>query len=70
MKCDICIHRKFHSAGSWWSVAEGGDDPYNYEYCSKDHWCGDSSIPQSEESVDMKDQFINCPDFEMNLKNF
>lgn len=32
MKCDFCINKKDHSAGSWYAVAEGGDDPYNYEY--------------------------------------
>jgi hypothetical protein len=65
MKCDNCEHRKFHSAGSWWSVAEGNDDPYNYEYCYKGYWCGDNSIPQCEEAeaVGMKDQFIDCKNF-------
>jgi hypothetical protein len=63
MKCDTCQHRKFHPADSWYSVAEGGDDPYNYEYCNEGHWCGDSTEPQSEEAVGMEDQFINCPDF-------
>jgi hypothetical protein len=62
MKCDNCIHKKFHSAGSWYSVAEGGDDPYNYEYCYKGHWCGD---PQIEETVNMEDPFNECPDFTM-----
>lgn len=69
MKCDNCKNKKFHSAGSWWSVAEGGDDPYNYEYCSKNHWVSDSSIPQSEESVGMEDQFADCIDFEISKLN-
>ena len=63
MKCDSCEHKKFHPAGSWYAVAEGGDDSYNYEYCNKDHWCGDSSEPQSEDAVGMEDQFINCHDY-------
>lgn len=63
MKCDNCIYKKFHSAGSWHAVAEGGDDPYNYEYCNEGHWCGDSSEPQCKEAVGMEDQFIDCKDF-------
>ena len=64
MKCDTCKNKKFHVAGSWYAVAEGGDDPYNYEYCGKFHWCGDSSEPQNKEMVGMEDQFINCKDYE------
>lgn len=65
MKCDNCRFRKYHSAGSWRSVAEGGDDPYNYEYCEKGHWIGDSSEPQSKEAENMEDQFINCTNYEL-----
>jgi hypothetical protein len=61
MKCDDCKHKKFHSPGSINSVAEGRDDPYNYEYCNKDHWCGDNTIPESINPL--KDQWINCKDF-------
>ncbi len=63
MKCDDCAHRLFHSAGSWYSVAEGGDDPYDYEYCAKHHWVGDSTEPQKEEDVGVEDPYINCPDY-------
>jgi hypothetical protein len=64
MKCDKCKYKKFHSAGSWYAVAEGGDDPYNYEYCAKEYWCGDSTIPTCEEDVDKDDPYIDCKDFE------
>ena len=64
MKCDNCKYRKFHSGGSWYAVAEGNDDPYSYEYCSKGHWCGDSTEPQSEEAIGVEDQFIDCTDFQ------
>jgi hypothetical protein len=63
MKCDKCKHHKFHPAGSWYAVAECGDDPYNYEYCEKGHWIGDTSEPVSEETIGMEDQFLNCKDF-------
>jgi len=63
MKCDKCKHQKFHPAGSFYAVAECGDDPYDYWYCSKDHWSGDNSIPVSKEAVGMPDQFIHCKDF-------
>lgn len=66
MKCNNCKHRKFHSAGSWYAVAEGGDDPYNYEYCNKGHWMGDSTEPQQEEDINADDPYINCPDFIFN----
>ena len=64
MKCDNCKHRKFHPAGSWYAVAEGGDDPYNYEYCDRGEWSGDSTIPVREENVGKEDQFINCEKYE------
>jgi len=63
MKCDNCKYKEFHSAGSWWSVAEGRDDPYNYEYCSKGHWSVSCEIPQSPEQEEMDDSWINCPNF-------
>lgn len=68
MKCNNCKHKKFHPAGSYYTVAECGDDPYSYEYCSKEHWCGDSTIPVSEENVGKEDQFADCPDYEQ-IKN-
>ena len=64
MKCDNCKYRKFHPAGSWYAVAEGGDDPYNYEYCDKGHWCGDSTIPQSKSAVGKEDHWAKCKDYE------
>jgi hypothetical protein len=63
MKCDTCKNRKYHPGGSFYAVAEGGDDPYNYEYCNKGHWCGVPDEPQCEEAVGMEDQFINCSDY-------
>ena len=65
MRCDNCKHRKFHKGGSWYAVAEGGDDPYDYEYCDKYHWVGDMEIPQSEEAVGQEDQFEECTDFQI-----
>ena len=67
MKCDTCIHLKFHSAGSWYAVAEGGDDPYNYNYCAKDHWCAEPQITASEEQIGMDDQWVDCKDYDFKL---
>ena len=39
-KCDSCNWKGYHTAGSFVSVAEGGDDPYGYEFCGKEHWHG------------------------------
>ena len=44
MKCDTCKFKLFHSAGSFQSVSEGGDDPYSYEYCAFGYWCGGEEI--------------------------
>lgn len=63
MKCDTCQYKKFHPAGSFYAVVEGGDDPYDYEYCAKYHWVGDSTEPQSPEAVGIEDQFADCADF-------
>lgn len=65
MKCDSCKHKKFHPGGSWYTVAEGGDDPFPYEYCSKFHWGGD---PIEEETISEEDPFINCQDYEEVIK--
>lgn len=66
MKCDNCKHKKFHPGGSWYSVAEGGDDPFPYEYCSKLHWCGDPI--DNNEPVIVDDPYINCKDYEEHIK--
>ena len=66
MKCDTCKHKKFHSAGSWYAVAEGGDDPYSYEYCNKGHWIGDSLEQQSKEEINIDDPWKDCMDYEHN----
>jgi len=63
MKRNNCKHEKFHPAGSFFAVAEGGDDPYAYWYCSKGHWCGDDSIPSEEMMEVIPDPFIDCSDF-------
>ena len=65
MKCNNCEFRKFHPGGSWWSVAEGNDDPYDYEYCEKGNWCDIPEIPQSKEAEGMEDQWIDCSDFQI-----
>ena len=62
MKCDSCIFKKFHSGGSWYAVAEGGDDPYNYEYCQKGRWAGDD-IDQREPEDSLNDPFEFCKDY-------
>ena len=62
MKCDNCKFRKFHSAGSFYAVAEGGDDPYNYEYCSKGHWSGDNMTEESEDDISI-DAWKDCIDY-------
>lgn len=62
MKCDSCKHKKFHSPGSWYSVAEGWDDPYSYEYCAKFHWVGDPI--EYKENIPEEDPFINCENYE------
>lgn len=59
MKCDHCQFNIFHAGGSWRSVAEGGDDPYAYYYCSKGHWDGD---PLTEEDNEV-DYWENCEDY-------
>ena len=64
MKCDSCKFKQFHPPGSWWSVAEGGDDPYAYDYCQKDHWAGGPEVPTSEEQEGMIDPWIDCEDYE------
>ena len=69
MKCDTCKYKEFHSAGSWWDVAEGNDDPYNYEYCCKGHWEGGCEIPQGPEQEGMDDPWIECNDYEK-TKNY
>ena len=63
MKCDNCLHSKHHPAGSWDAVAEGYDDPYNYDYCQKGHWCGGMNEPQDELQVEMDDPWANCNDY-------
>ena len=61
MKCDDCVNMKFHPAGSWYAVAEGGDDPYPYWYCKKGHWCGD---PEVTPPIEDNDPFKDCSDFQ------
>lgn len=63
MKCDTCHFKVFHSPGSWYSVAEGYDDPYAYEYCAKEHWVGAIDQPQDESQVGMDDPWKDCADF-------
>ena len=67
MKCDNCKHLKFHSAGSFYAVAEGGDDPYNYIYCSKGHWVGDNMTKESENDISI-DPWKDYSDFDLNTE--
>jgi len=62
MKCNTCKHKHFHPAGSFYSVAECGDDPYEYEYCDKQGWNGSPIV--EEEQEDMEDPWINCEFYE------
>jgi hypothetical protein len=43
MSCEDCVHQIHHRPGSWYAVAEGHDDPYDYWYCRKGHWEGDEN---------------------------
>jgi len=61
MRCDTCKRKLYHSGGSFQSVAEGGDDPYSYAYCSKGHWAGEDQL--EEEPGDPEDPWINCPNY-------
>jgi len=46
MKCDSCDNKGYHASGSFYSVAEGGDDPYSYDFCGEGHWGG--GYPEEE----------------------
>ena len=61
MKCDNCLNMKFHSAGNFYAVAEGGDDPYNYHYCSKGHWC-DDPFPDKGDNESIWDSCVDYLD--------
>ena len=68
MKCDDCNFNSFHAAGSFQSVSEGGDDPYNYDYCAKGHWEGSgSSDEQCAEDI-VNDFWANCKDYRSNVE--
>lgn len=55
MLCDKCKFKKFHSGGSFQSVAEGGDDPYDYGFCIFGFWSGG---PELEPGI--PDPWENC----------
>ena len=38
--CENCVYNEHHSPASAEAVINGGDDPYDYDYCAKDYWCG------------------------------
>ncbi len=62
MKCDTCKHKKYHVGGSWYSIADGGNDPFAYEFCSKFHWCGD---PINYDNIEPdNDLYEDCEDYE------
>ena len=58
--CDSCQRLGFHRAGSFYAVAEGYDDPYNYWYCSEGHWCSDIHEDNSEQK---DDPWKDCKDY-------
>lgn len=60
MKCNTCKYCCYHNAGSWVDVSEGCDDPYDYQYCAKDHWCGDNMLNE-DESIDY---WESCSDYQ------
>jgi hypothetical protein len=60
LKCKECNHYCYHPAGSFRDVAEGGDDPYSYHYCSLGQWGG-----SQEEYGDM----AACKDFSLKQEN-
>lgn len=68
LKCDSCQFNKFHPSGSWYSVAECGDDPYAYYYCSKLHWDEDPTClglgPDGGQGEDLlEDPWKDCEDY-------
>lgn len=69
MKCDTCKNKLFHSGGSWQAVAEGDDDPYDYEYCMENHW--DSGGPRDEEEEKFfkskPDPWEDCQDYQKRI---
>jgi len=58
--CDLCKFCKHHSAGSWVQVAEGRDDPYDYNYCERGHWENDHPDGRS---VCEDDPYQDCKDY-------
>lgn len=68
MKCDDCYFRCYHPPGSFQSVAEGGDDPYSYEYCAKGHW-QDAGSYDEQCAKDINNNFWNdCKDYRQNIE--
>jgi len=50
--CPSCFYCTFHKGGSFYAVAECGDDPYDYWYCAKYHWAGYDDWPEVTECQD------------------
>ncbi len=64
LKCDSCKNNIFHAGGSWQSVAEGGDDPYAYFYCGKNHWDSDPGcLGLGPECKGEEDPWEDCEDY-------
>lgn len=58
MKCDTCKNKLYKAPGNYISVAEGTDDPYGYDYCDKQGWCGDPIVEKKQ--VTMVDPWEDC----------
>ena len=64
LKCDSCQNHKYSAPSGWQDVAEGGGDPYGYNYCSLCHW--DMDCPDEAEYNDVKagvDPRKDCVDY-------
>lgn len=67
MKCETCDFNCVHRPGSFYSVAEGGDDPYLYAYCAKGHWSG--PLEEEELPIMEDDPWADCTDYRPNREH-
>ena len=66
MKCDTCKNKLYKAPGHWFSVADGTDDPYGYDYCDKQGWSGWPIVEKRQEK--MKDPWEDCKYYEKRTK--